>query len=170
MKKRGLIVTIIVNSIVVLAVLLCILFPITLYSAITITNNQIAIEIEDKLKSVELPEGTELVDSMWLAGKYFGNGHGMQYFGAILVSSELEADELQAYYRNYIQSDDIVDVVKQQTAAIFDDPYYGEWGLAFENFNSDNNNYMIYCLEAKTSGWDDNSFIIELLDRDFRRY
>lgn len=167
MKKRGLIITVILVSI---AALFYILFPIGLYSAITITNNKIAINIEDQLISVELPEGTELVDSMWLAGKYFGNGHGMQYFGAILVSSELEADELQAYYRNYIQSDDIVDVVKQQTAVIFDDLYYDECGLVFENFDSTKNNYMIYCLEVNTSDWEEDGFIEELLDRDFRRY
>lgn len=68
---------------------------------IPIINNAIALGIENKLKDVPLPPDTMLVESISKAGKLVGNGNGMQYFGAVLIKSELTADELLAYYADY---------------------------------------------------------------------
>ena len=39
------------------------------------------------------------------AGKLVGSGNGMQYFGAILIKSELPLDELDRYYSQYRQDE-----------------------------------------------------------------
>lgn len=68
---------------------------------IPIINNAIALGIENDLKSIPLPEKTELIESTSTAGKLVGNGNGMQYFGAILIKSELLPEQLDAYYQAY---------------------------------------------------------------------
>lgn len=68
---------------------------------IPIVNNAIALGVENDLKSIPLPEKTELVESISKAGKLVGNGNGMQYFGAILIKSDLYPDELAEYYKEY---------------------------------------------------------------------
>ncbi len=65
---------------------------------IPMVNNAIALGVEKELKALPLPEGTTLVKSSSVAGKLTGNGNGMQYFGALLVKSELDAPALAAYY------------------------------------------------------------------------
>lgn len=67
---------------------------------IPIANNAIALGVENDLKSLPLPEKTELVESTSKASKMVGNGNGMQYFGAILIKSDLYPDELAAYYED----------------------------------------------------------------------
>ena len=71
-----------------------VLIPVLFYATISIVNNCIANNIEQQLIALELPENTELSDSISIAAKIFGNGNGMQYFGAILVTSDLSEDEL----------------------------------------------------------------------------
>ncbi len=66
---------------------------------IPITNNILAKNIESKLKNTALPPKTKIVDSISIAGKLVGNGNGMQYFGAILVQTELSQEELEEYYK-----------------------------------------------------------------------
>lgn len=65
---------------------------------IPIINNAIALGVEKDLKKCPLPEQTELVETTSIAGKVVGNGNGMQYFGALLIRSDLPTEELQAYY------------------------------------------------------------------------
>ena len=68
---------------------------------IPIANNAIALGVENDLKDIPLPENTALVESTSKAGKMVGNGNGMQYFGAILLKSDLSLEELDAYYQTY---------------------------------------------------------------------
>lgn len=68
---------------------------------IPVVNNAIALGVENDLKDLPLPENTELVESVSKAGKLVGNGNGMQYFGAILIKSDLSLEELDAYYQEY---------------------------------------------------------------------
>ena len=42
-----------------------------------------------------------MIESLSQAGKLTGNGNGMQYFGAILIRSDLSLEELDAYYSGY---------------------------------------------------------------------
>jgi hypothetical protein len=70
-------------------------------AAIPIVNNAIALGVEKDLKNLPLPEKTELIETTSKAGKFVGSGNGMQYFGAILVKSDLPYDTLQAYYEQH---------------------------------------------------------------------
>ena len=79
---------------------ICLLIFLTAVS-IPIVNNCIADNVEKELRSLPLPESTELVDSISAAGKLSGNGNGMQYLGAILVESDLSIEELTEYYAQY---------------------------------------------------------------------
>ena len=69
--------------------------------SIPLINNHIAYKVEKALCEIPLPEETELIESLSQAGKLTGNGNGMQYFGAILIRSELSLEELDAYYSDY---------------------------------------------------------------------
>ena len=69
--------------------------------SIPLINNYTAYKVEKALCEIPLPEETELIESLSQAGKLTGNGNGMQYFGAILIRSELSLEELDAYYSDY---------------------------------------------------------------------
>lgn len=69
--------------------------------SIPFINNYSAYIVEKALCEIPLPEETELIESLSQAGKLTGNGNGMQYFGAILIRSELSLEELDAYYSDY---------------------------------------------------------------------
>jgi hypothetical protein len=68
------------------------------YIVVTIVNNSVSENILTTLKNTSLPEKTILCDSLSATGKLIGNGDGMQYFGAILIKSDLSLDELNSYY------------------------------------------------------------------------
>ena len=137
--------------------------PIISYIGIVITNNSIADKIERELVSYELPTNTKLVDSISAAAKLTGNGNGMQYMGAILVDSDLSAEELKEYYSTEF---DFIEVNVQETVNLD--------FIQRVTFNADikpgeKTYYSIIC-------WDDNrretfgNFISELLDFDIRGY
>lgn len=69
--------------------------------SIPLINNHTAYKVEKTLCEIPLPEETELIESLSQAGKLTGNGNGMQYFGAILIRSDLSLEELDAYYSGY---------------------------------------------------------------------
>lgn len=81
--------------------------------------------MEKKLCETPLPEKTELIESISRAGKLTGNGNGMQYFGAILIQSELSLKELDDYYSDHrsneweylveIQEGQSIDVIDHET-------------------------------------------------------
>ena len=139
-----------------------VVLPIVLYVAIVITNNGIADRIEKLLASHELPENTVLVDSLSVAGKLAGNGNGMQYMGAILIESDLSAEELTEYYSSDF---DYIEVREQRTAELdFINAHHSFSGFKAE---AGKNYYSVTC-------WDDdraerfNGFIVGLLDLDLR--
>ena len=84
--------------------------------SISFINNNIAYKVEKELCETPLPEKTELIESISRAGKLTGNGNGMQYFGAILIQSELSLKELDDYYSDhrsnewYISEAEILDI------------------------------------------------------------
>ena len=69
--------------------------------SLPLINNHTACKVEKALCEIPLPEETELIESLSQAGKLTGNGNGMQYFGAILIRSELSLEELETYYSDY---------------------------------------------------------------------
>ena len=54
----------------------------------------------NELVHFRLPKNTELIESIYKAGKLVGNGNGMQYFGVILIKSELPLLFLKSCNRN----------------------------------------------------------------------
>ena len=93
--------------------------------SISFINNNIAYKVEKELCETPLPEKTELIESISRAGKLTGNGNGMQYFGAILIQSELSLKELDDYYSDHrsneweylveIQEGQSIDVIDHET-------------------------------------------------------
>ncbi|MBQ8824665.1 MAG: hypothetical protein IJZ64_05465, partial [Ruminococcus sp.] len=83
--------------------LICIIFIIS----IPIINNYSASKVKKELCNIPLPSNTEIIESISKAGKLVGNGNGMQYFGAILIKSNLSLQELKNYYSQYKKSVDI---------------------------------------------------------------
>ena len=82
-------------GILVLVSFLAILF------GVPIINNITAANVKNELLALPLPDNTELIDSVSKAGKLVGNGNGMQYFGAILIKTELSEKELATYYQQF---------------------------------------------------------------------
>ncbi len=74
--------------------IIAIVIAIGLNVLISLINNYTAYKVEKALCETSLPEETELIESLSQAGKLTGNGNGMQYFGAILIRSELSLGEL----------------------------------------------------------------------------
>lgn len=72
-----------------------------IYIAAPFVNDNAARKTAKVLEHMPLPHDTELVETVYKAGKLVGNGNGMQYFGAILIRSELSLEELQEYYSKY---------------------------------------------------------------------
>lgn len=151
------------RTILLISLIIILLSPVILYTGIVIANNSIANSIAKDLKSIKLPENTELVELVSIAGKIIGSGNGMQYFGALLVSSELSAEELEEYYQNY--SEDIY-VVKQETSEILDGELNRNY--RFSNFDESKNNYIVHCWNHEHSAWEDHELISTLLDLDIR--
>jgi len=69
--------------------------------SIPFVNNYTATIIETKLRDLPLPEKSSYIESVSQAGKLAGNGNGMQFFGAILIESEMSIDELNKFYSDY---------------------------------------------------------------------
>ena len=145
--------------------IIVILLPIISYTGIVVANNSIADNIEKDLIAYELPTDTRLVDSISIAGKLVGNGNGMQYMGAILVTSELSEEELKEYYcLNF----DYIEVRKQETANI---DFIHSRNYRFDGFSETKKGtyYSVTC-------WEDDrqeefgEVISVLLDFDMRGY
>ncbi len=136
--------------------------PFVSYAGIVITNNCIADKIEKDLVKYQMPSDTELLDSISIAGKLSGNGNGMQYMGAILVKSNLSAEELREYYDLDF---DYIEVRKQENRTLD----FIHHSYSFNNFpeTQEISCYSIVC-------WDSNrkecfgEFVSELLDFDIR--
>ena len=105
--------------------------------AIPVANNAIALGVENDLKSIPLPEKTELVESTSKAGKMVGNGNGMQYFGAILIKSDLSMEEVKNHYSDYDC------VVERQTAAQIQ-VIGNDTGLSFRQADYSDSYYLVY--------------------------
>ena len=66
---------------------------------VPVGNNAVALGVENDLKAIPLPEKTERVETISKAGRFGGND--MQYFGAVLIKSDLPLDELVSYYQEH---------------------------------------------------------------------
>lgn len=69
--------------------------------SIPLINDYTAVTAARELSEMDLPPQTELIETISSAGKLVGSGNGMQYFGAILIKSELSIEKLEDYYSQY---------------------------------------------------------------------
>ncbi len=89
---------------------------------VCLANNHIAASLERRLLDVPLPQGTQLIESRAIAGKMMGNGNGMQWFGVLLIRSDLDAAALREWYGDQVSLDahkEEVYVSRQETPGIF---------------------------------------------------
>ena len=140
------------------------LLPLVFDVVIMLTNTIIADRVETQLLEIDLPENTQLADSMSTAQRLYGNGNGMQYIGQLLVTTELTQEELRAYYNDINEE---IDVKK------LDSPVISEYipKLEFKNFDSSKNNYMIELVEFNPGTFDSyfsKNFFWKILDLDIR--
>lgn len=92
-----------------------------LYVAIVLANNYKAAQLEKRLKDYPIPPDTYVVDSLAIAGKMDGNGNGMQWYGFLLIDSELSKDDLTRWYEEAIhtQDDEWLWIAHQETPYVF---------------------------------------------------
>ena len=122
--------------------------------SIPLINNHIAYKVEKALCEIPLPEKTELIESLSQAGKLTGNGNGMQYFGAILIRSELSLEELETYYSDYRSNEweYLVEIQKGQSIEVID-----HGGLQFSEEIEDDGYYIVY-------SWGSGNSLLKELD------
>ena len=122
--------------------------------SIPLINNHIAYKVEKALCEIPLPEKTELTESLSQAGKLTGNGNGMQYFGAILIKSELSLEELDAYYSGYRSNEweCLVETQEGQNIEVID-----HVTLQFTEEIKGNGYYIVY-------SWGSGKSLLEELD------
>ena len=116
--------------------------------SISFINNNIAYKVEKELCETPLPEKTELIESISRAGKLTGNGNGMQYFGAILIRSDLSLEELDAYYSGY-RSNEWECLVKIQEGQSIEGIDHGT--LQFAEEIKDRGYYIVYSWGSENS-------------------
>lgn len=122
--------------------------------SISFINNNIAYKVEKELCETPLPEKTELIESISRAGKLTGNGNGMQYFGAILIQSELSLKELDDYYSGYRSNEweCLVETQEGQSIEVIDHET-----LQFSEEIKDSGYYILY-------SWGSGNSLLEELD------
>ncbi|MBR5314444.1 MAG: hypothetical protein IKU45_03405 [Clostridia bacterium] len=152
----------IIKRMFLILVAFLIVLPIIFYVGIVVMNNSIADRIEKDLIAYQLPQNTELVDSISIAGRLTGNGNGMQYMGAILVDSDLSEDALKKHYSSKF---DYIEVIKQEKPNM--DFIYSK-NYSFNDFDAANNvYYSVICFDDdRREKYGD--FISNLLDFDIR--
>jgi hypothetical protein len=122
--------------------------------SIPFINNRSAYEVEEMLCETPLPEGTELIESLSRAGKLTGNGNGMQYFGAILIWSDMSLEELNTYYSDYRSNEweYLVEVQEGQDIEVIDHDT-----VQFSEEIKDGEYYIVY-------SWGNGNSLLEQLD------
>lgn len=123
------------------------------YAVIHIVNDQIAEGLEEKLLNCPLPPNSEMVESVSIAGKKQGNGNGMQYFGIILIRSEMNEDELAQWYNSRVDTEknDLIYVMRQETREIFKyGVYYGDH--RFKHYSGEDDLYQVCFFRNITAG------------------
>lgn len=136
-----------------LAVILMVLIM-GLYTFAPFINNHAAEQVAEELQSLPLPEKTELIEAQSAAGKLVGNGNGMQYFGAILIKSELSLATLETYYAGYANEEWECVVEKQDDKAV---QVIEHGNLDFETEINSGDFYIVY-------SWGNNDTIFNEFD------
>ena len=138
--------------------LLLLLSSLAVYIGITIGNDCLAKRVEKDLKAYPLPSQTTLVESVCAAGKLTGNGNGMQYMGALLITAE---DILKHYQTTFAYVD-----LQRQTSPTIASLHRGAVRFRKTDFTDGQPYYAVICWGSQ----DDyvGEFIGGLLNGDLR--
>lgn len=112
---------------------------------IPMVNNAIALGVENRLKALPLPEGATQIASVSAAGDLTDANYGMQYFGAILIQSDLPVLDIIDFYNPYRH--ELMDcmVEKQSDATVtINGKTLNDGKVRFTIENVGANAYMIY--------------------------
>lgn len=107
---------------------------------IPLSNDRTAENIAKQLESSS-PADTVIIESVSKAGKLTGNGNGMQYFGAVLIKSDLTPDELSDFYSGA--------VVKKQTSQKIEVVEHEQ--MSFETVIDGDDYYIVYMFDGSSS-------------------
>lgn len=131
---------------------------------IPVINNAVALGIEGDLKRLPLPADTVVVESTSVAGKLTGNGNGMQYFGAVLLKSDLSLEQLYDHYRPYREGlyDCLVEVQSDAAVRPRGEVMHGASDLSFRTDVQGEGYYILYTWGAAPD------WARDLLDTDLR--
>ncbi|MCQ2049945.1 MAG: hypothetical protein MJZ22_02955 [Candidatus Saccharibacteria bacterium] len=104
---------------------------------IPLVNNLLAKEVAGDVREIKLPSDVVYVESFSQAGKFVGNGNGLQYIGGILIKSDLSAEALQDYYLQH----GLECTVERQ----FDNSLkFDQGGISLKNKISGDDYYVVY--------------------------
>ena len=142
------------KKILVIIVLTAAIILLYILAPAPIVNDTVAKKTANELAHFPLPGSTELIESIYKAGKLVGNGNGMQYFGAILIKSELSLDELKEYYSEFANSEWKCIVENQTNKNI---GMIEHTNLTFKADIKGKNYYIVY-------SWGNNNTIFHELD------
>ncbi|MBQ3109592.1 MAG: hypothetical protein IJC69_00385 [Clostridia bacterium] len=112
-----------------------------LYIIGAVANDISAKAVLNEIKEIPLPEQTEIIDEISVAGKLTGNGNGVQCFGAIWIKSDLPLWQLEAYYSAYRESE-FDFIVKEQPTQEISVIEHGSYAFKREKPNAAC--YMVY--------------------------
>ena len=129
------------------------------FVSVPVYNNYCAYNAEKMLCETPLPEQTELIEAISQTGKLTGNGNGMQYFGAILIKSELSLEELETYYSDYRSNEweYLVEIQEGQSIKVIEHK-----ALQFSEEIEDSGYYIVY-------SWGSGNSLLKELDCIFRK-
>ncbi|MCM1165439.1 MAG: hypothetical protein NC299_03555 [Lachnospiraceae bacterium] len=105
-------------------------------ASVPVVNDLHAKSVADGLAALPLPEDTRIAEKKSIADKLWGNGNGMQYFGALLLESGLPVEELQASYPDC--------EVRKQTGRRIEVVEHGNY--TFKTEISSDGYYIVYAL------------------------
>lgn len=138
------------KSLTAAVIVICAVLGITVgaLAAVPATNDRSAEKLAESLSSLPPPEGAAVIEAVSAAGKFTGNGNGIQYFAAILLSSELSPEELADYYRQKTGKNAVFAEVQTGNAISVTD----RGSLSFSSKFDENESYrIVYLWDGSTS-------------------
>jgi len=88
------------SIVILLAAMVVIIIGYNLFGG-ALCNNVRAAQIEKSFSSLELPEGTELIETASFVGNTSGTGNHTEIWAGMLVYSKLAEEDLNRYFEGY---------------------------------------------------------------------
>lgn len=125
-------------------------------------NTYLANQLEVDLLETPLPEDTVFIESITATGKLNGSSGEMNFFGGILIKSELSEKELNEYYSKVRQEHDDY-LIKSQNCAEISVIKNGSYSFEhLENVSDFKDYYLVY-------SWGNDESVLQSLNKfDFR--